>query len=276
MIKNHFVSSAVVALFALVTLSACDTSVGDETVDLSFQLQSVVGSTPLVAGTQTYSINGRNTTIESARFYMSDIVLLRSDGSEVALVTDDPVTTVARDSEGNDVPHTVTEEVILAKSDIADDVYHIGEVEAGDYVGIRFSVGLSGLTNKIDASQMDATHVLATQTDKGNHWSWNSGYIFLRMDGQVDTDGDDTVDSEWHVHLGTPNFLETVTLDTPFTLNAGDEANLHLVVDYAKFLTGLDYSDPDQLLCHTMDNLPVAQVVGANIPSAFSFHGVHN
>lgn len=263
------------SMFVLSTLvfAGCDTTVQDGTTNLSLDLQPLVGTTPLVTGTPTYDINGRQTTIESARFYVSEITLLKSDGSETIVLSDSPLATVARDANGDDVPYTVAEEVVLAKHDLGQTVYELGEVESGDYSGIRFKVGLDGLTNKVDASQVVATNPLAIQTDRGNHWSWNSGYIFLRMDGQTDTDDDGTVDSRWEVHLGTGNFLETVTLNNAFKLEADEDMELQLDVDYAKFLVGLDYSEQANLLCHTMDNLPVAQIVSSNVVSAFSFNG---
>ena len=272
--KSFRILLATILVPALVVISGCDSNVEDDSTMLSFDFDPTVGGTPLVAGSQTYSINGRATTIESARFYVSEITLLKSDGSEVVLPATTPLTTVARDASGADVPFTVDQEIVLVKSDLGTSEYAIGAADNGSYSGIRFKVGIDGLANKVDASQIAASHPLAVQTDKANHWSWNSGFIFLRVDGKVDSDGDGTPESQYDVHLGTGNFLKTVTLDTPFTLDGGDAA-LHVIVDYAMFLDGLDYSDATQLICHTMDNMPVAQKVGANIADAFTFHGVH-
>jgi hypothetical protein len=278
-LKQH---SLLVATIAIVGLAGsvgtgCDSTVNnDETAMVSFDLDAVFDGTPISSDPSTvYQLNGRNITLSTARLYLSEVTLLRDDGSEATFTSDNPVTVPAKDQNDNDISHIVEDQIILAKHDLGISRYELGEVESGRYTGVRFKLGIDGLNNRVDATQVPAGHPLAKQTDRNNHWSWNSGYIYLRLDGQVDGDGDGTTESNWETHIGSTNFLNTISLANAFELGVGDDAELHIVIDYAKFLADVDLGDPAQRLCHTMDNLPVAQKVKARVSEAFVFHGVH-
>ncbi len=275
--RFYTIPSFVVVLLVL-ALAGCDTTVQDEDpVEVSFDLEAVFDGTPLIAdGAQAVTLNGHSLTFESARMYLSGITLIKDDGTEHVFMAEQSLTTVAKNTATDtDVPHTVDEKIVLVKHDAQNAHYHLGEVEPGSYSGLRFTLGISGLTNNVDASQIPESHPLGKQTDRNNHWSWNSGFIFLRLDGLVDADGDGTPESEWDVHLGTPNYLNTLTFNQEFQLNPGQEVDLHVMIDYAKFLADLDYGDPSQHICHTMNNIPVANKVQARVQEAFMLHGVH-
>ncbi|MEZ4703006.1 MAG: MbnP family protein [Rhodothermales bacterium] len=276
MTATTYFRSGLIALI-LITFAACDTTVqDDEPAAVNFDLEAVFNGTPLIAdGVQQYTLNGRTLTIASARMYLSGITLVKEDGTEHVLLAETPLTTVAKLTDGTDVAHTVDEEIVLVKHDASISSYHLGDVDPGTYKGFKVTMGIGGLSNNVDASQIPETHPLGIQTDRNNHWSWNAGYIFLRLDGLVDADGDGTPESQWDVHLGTPMFLNTMTFDQEFELGPGSENDLHVIIDYAAFLGDLDYSDPTQHICHTMNNIPVAEKVSAKTPEAFDFHGVH-
>lgn len=270
-LRTFFLPALVAALF----LTGCDADSMDskEDVDLTLRLQGMFGSQQLVAGT-TYDHNGTNVTVSTARVYLSDFVLTTTDGQEIT-VTTDPVTVPAKDENDNDVTHTVTDKIVLTKHDMGMEDYHFGTVPEGDYSSISFRIGIVGQDNRVDASQVPATHPLAKQTDKNNHWNWANGYIYLRLDGQVDTDGDGTVDETWETHIGKENFSRVVTLDTEFSLDHEMGNQLHLMVDYQHFIHMVDLANPTERLSHTGDNLPVANKVANMMGGAFMLHGVH-
>ena len=261
-------------LFAAILFVGCDSDVmHDDHTMTSLRLQPLFDGQQLVAG-QTYDHNGTAINFGTARVYLSEIVLIKEDGTEVPF-EGETFAVPAKNETNEDVTLTVTDRVILAKHDLGHDEWDLGEVESGSYKGIRFKVGIDGANNRIDASQVPSTNPLAKQTDKNNHWSWANGYIYLRMDGQVDSDGDGTPDTAWETHIGKTTFVKTVELDTDFDLDP-DNNLIHITVDYHKFLHMVDLSDPTQRLCHTGDNLPVANKVGSMMAGAFEFHGLHS
>lgn len=260
-------------------LTGCEAnSPEDDQAMIMLDLEPMVGTQSLAENT-VYTLNGQKMTFTSARMYLSEIVLIQEDDTEVTFAGES-ITAPAKNDADETVTHTTNDRIVLAKHDAGEQAYELGEVPAGTYKGVRFKIGISGLTNKMDPTQVPATHALTKQTDRNNHWSWNSGYIFLRMDGYLDLDGDgvveETEESLWDVHIGTGNFAQVIQLDETFSLSGGAMQNLHITVDYAKMLANVDLSDPDQRRCHTMDNLPVAQKVAADLSSAFMLHGIHD
>lgn len=275
----HAMKSIRLILFPLLLLSlvftGCDSSVDEGATMVTLRLQPTVDGTPLSSDLNTsYTVNGTATSFTSARIYLSEITLLGENGEEVPF-EGEPLTLPAKDSDDNDISHTVTDRIVLARHDLGMHNYMLGEAPSGSYTGIRYKVGIAGTTNRVDASQAPAEHPLAKQTDRNNHWNWNAGYQFLRIDGKVDTNADGAPDEVWEVHLGTSNFLVDLHLPMDFELHSDEAVDLHMIIDYARLLQDVDLTDPDERLCHTADNLPVANKVGAAIDDAFHFHGVH-
>lgn len=261
-----------------ILLTGCDSSATgeNETASVSLFLQPVFDGAPLSSDLSTvYDLNGTAITFNTARFYVSEIELVKEDGSTFAL-QDDPVTVPAKDENDTDITHTVEDMIVLVKHDLGTTHYDLGELPAGSYTGIRYKIGIDGLNNRVDASQVPAGHALAKQTDRNNHWNWSAGYQYIRLDGLVDSDDDGTPDEVWETHLGTTNFLSEISQSMDFELHDGDDKDFHIIVDYKALLNEVDLSDPDQRLCHTGDNLPVANKVLGEVANAFMFHGVHD
>jgi hypothetical protein len=260
-------------LFVSVFLMGCDAdSTGSsEPVDVSLAVQGMFGSQSLTTSA-TYDHNGAAVTIEAARVYLSDFVLTTADGQEVAF-TSEPVTVPAKDENDGDITHTVTDKVLLAKNDMGMSENPMGEIPAGDYTSISFRVGIVGQDNRVDPTQFPATHPMAKQTDFNNHWSWASGYIYLRMDGEVDTDGDGAVDTHWEAHIGRDANARMVTLDTDFTVSETNN-QIHVMVDYQHFIETLDLTNPEEQVTHGMDNPPMAAKVVSMLDGAFTLGGV--
>ncbi len=261
------------ALIASVLLVGCDASdMGNEEVDLTLRLEGLFDGQQLTG--QVFEHNGANITLESARIYLSEISLTTADG-EVITFESDAITVPAKDANDNDVSHTVTDKIILAKHDLGMEDYHLGMVPEGDYTSMSFRLGIVGMDNRIDASQVPSNHSLAKQTDKNNHWNWANGYIYLRVDGQVDTDGDGTVDEDWNAHIGKDDFSRVITLDTNFTLDHETGNEVHVMVDYHDMLHMVDLADPAERVTHTSNNLPMTNKIIGMVDSAFMLHGVH-
>ncbi|GAB5520799.1 MAG: hypothetical protein RhofKO_30500 [Rhodothermales bacterium] len=272
-------SILLLALFAFV-LSACDSTVDDEDgmAMVSLDLDAMVGETPLSSDASTvYTLDGTSFKMNAARMYLSNIELLRADGTTVSF-SGESITVPAQDVNDGDnvITHTIDDKIVLVRHDAGEGEYMLGEVPAGDYTGIRFNVGVTGLANHVDVAQVPASHPLAKQTDVNNHWSWKPGFIFLRMDGTVDGDGDGVFDDRLEMHLGTAAYLTPIDIQQSFTLEADHSADLHFMVNYGMFLDGIDLADPDQLVTHGGDAPEVAQKIGANLTKGIMLHGVHS
>ncbi len=254
----------------LLLLAGCDSSVmEDGSVTLTLHVNAHVNGQPLSTNSSTtYDVNGATISFESARIYLSEITLINTQ-NEAIILESEPLTVPAKGDNDENISHTVQDQVVLVRHDAGITAYDIGSLQPGEYKEIRFKVGIAGATNRVDPSQVPPEHPLAKQTDRNNHWNWNAGYLFLRVDGLVDSDDDGTPDAGWDVHLGTEKFLREVTLSHRLTLHHETPASLNIDVNYAEFLKNVDLNDPDQRICHTMNNLPVANAVADQIIPAF-------
>jgi hypothetical protein len=135
---------------------------------------------------------------------------------------------------------------------------------------LKFNLGIDSLTNsqsEIDFAGWPADHPLAAQSPS-MHWNWNSGYIFIKVEGKVDTDGDGTPDDPMAMHTGTNNLMRVIEL------NLGDDLNeatkeLTLTLDVAKVFDNLGIVNDH--VTHTMDNVPLATKVTNNFANAFTY-----
>ena len=264
------------AALSLALLTGCDAT--EDTAMLTLNVDAMAGGAALQAN-QPFQVDGGVGQLATARLYISDITLLHEDGREVAL-TADPITVRARQEDESEIQHTVTDRYVLVKGDAGSTTASLGEVPSGTYTGVRFMLGVDGLDNRIAVEDAPATHPLAAQTPS-MHWSWNSGYVFLRMDGLLDIDDDGTPDpaigdpgsagsGQWRLHLGLTANARTIELAKDFEIDGGEMESLTLEVDFAKFVDGVGYDFPENRFCMTGGCSGVVNVATANAASAFT------
>lgn len=214
---------------AVVAFSSCKKSETSEynpsvKAPLSIEFDNVVGSSDLQLNTGSYT-NGSGETfnITKLKYYISNVVLTRTDGSVYTVPQDDSYFLV----------------------DESDEATHEAElsVPEGEYKTVQFVLGVDSLRNTMDVGQR--TGVLdPTGAGADMYWTWNSGYIFFKMEGTssaVPAPG-----TEFMYHIGgfggytsaTINNIKTITLDLTSRgvpkVKSGKSTNIHLFVDVMK------------------------------------------
>lgn len=223
--KNKFILGAIAGILFL---SGCkkDDLEYDSNVKgpLSVEFDNVAGSSDLQLGTATYTnANAQQFNITLAKYYVSNFKFTRTDGT---------VYTVPQ-----------SESYFLVNE--ADATTHAPEMQVpeGEYKSVSFVLGVDSLRNTMDVSQrtgvLDVTGAASTM-----YWSWNSGYIFFKLEGNATGFGN----YEYHVggfggySTPTTNNLRTITLDLTARgtakVKSGKETNIHLLVDLLKAVNG--------------------------------------
>lgn len=242
--KKVLYSLSIIAL--VVSLNSCKKEdAGPSNQTLKLHVHSVAGSDALNYSNTFTTAAGKRFTLSEFRYYVSGVSLLKNDGTKFP----------------------ITGKYFLVSPSVSD--YDLGSVPVGDYKGLEFSVGIDSAANHSDPATYEATNPLAIQTP-AIHWSWNSGYIFVKLEGKCDTSATNTgaLDQDLILHLGLDKFLRTVTLNTAFTVSKDNAKSLTLVADVTKYLTGVDFKTEN--MTHTMDNQPLATRLADNISSMFS------
>ncbi|MCB9235993.1 MAG: hypothetical protein H6581_30380 [Bacteroidia bacterium] len=194
---------------------------------------------------QNYTLSsGRKVNLSLAQFYVSGMKL--TDGGS---------------------GYSFDDTYLLVKGDQT--VYELGSADPGQYTGFTFDVGVDSAANHSDPSTYETSSALSPQSPS-MHWSWSSGYIFIKIEGMADTSaaGNGAVDYPFELHVGMDAMLRNVSLSQALDATLNNEVEIGMVIDWSQFFNGIDMTTP--FTTHTMDNMPVAMKVADNVSSAIT------
>ncbi len=214
-------------LFSLIfTLAACkkDSNPYDANFrgSLGLEFDNVVGEEDLKLNTGSYTnASGETFTVRSLRYFISNIRLTRTDGSEY---------TVPQDSSYFFIDESNDNSMPLLK------------IPEGEYKGISFIVGVDSLRSTMELSER--TGVLVPTI--ANYMNENNGYIFFSLEGDSPDAPQDRYDFEIGGYGGktspTINNIKEITLDLSdrgiAKIREGHESVIHMLVDISKVFTG--------------------------------------
>lgn len=262
----------IVAVSAIIILSSCNKDSGSDiqagdTGSLILEFDNVVGSNDLQLNTGNYTNgSGESFTISTLDYYISNIILSKSDGTGYVVPKDESYFLIKEEDEDS---HEI----------------ELENVPAGDYTSFTFVVGVDSLKNT--APVEERTGVLdPSGAANGMYWSSNSGYIFLKMEGTspVSTAADQKVS----YHVGgfggysspTLNNIKTVTITAPFESNAKvrkgkpTPPEVHIFVDAGKILDGTSHVSIAQY--PMVDSSDISASIANNYAAMFSIDHIHN
>ncbi len=159
------------------------------------------GTDTLKLGRKYLTAGGDSVRFEMARFYISDIALVDSTGKSYPLIGTYLV----------DVFDSAARALGYAAVDV--------KALPGTYRGIRYTVGVPFDQNHRDP----ALQASPLGMSSGMFWDWNSGYIFNRVEGKVDSAG---TEKALAFHIGGDNHTVPVNL---FGLSSSDSISVTVV-----------------------------------------------
>jgi hypothetical protein len=163
-----------------------------------------------------YPLGDTHIRISLLRFFLGDVTLLGPDGDTTVL----------------DI-HNVDFSLNQSDQTTADlgETVRIANPPVGLWTGIRFGIGVPGDLNRMSPADFPAGHPLSNPSE---FWdAWNS-YIFAKLEGQSDLDGDgDYADdnSSFLYHSGTQAQYVTLTFEEPFEVKPCQTARLDFGLD---------------------------------------------
>jgi hypothetical protein len=261
---------SVVVIFSLIvfSISCSKDEVTPGPGDLTLEFDNVVGDADLQLNTtNTPYVNskGEAFNITWLTYYVSNIKLKKSDGTVY-------IDEVKSDGSSGyyliDEADSESQEVVLKN------------IPAGDYTEVTFTIG-------VDANQVNqGAQTGPLDPAKGLFWSWNSGYIFMAVEG-VSPVATGMMGTAFQYHVGgykedpanvnLVNNIKTITLSfngDMAPVKAGHEPEVHLLYDVNKFFNGT--GGQITFSTNTMRHSPKSCVdVAGNIPGAFSVDHVH-
>jgi hypothetical protein len=113
---------------------------------------------------------------------------------------------------------------------------------SGDYTkfaNLQGFIGVDSVLNHSDPSAFPNESPLNISNAGPMHWGWNPGYIFMNIEGKVDTipDGINNLDHSFSFHIGTDLYRRDFSFTNLNWLKISDsERKLNLKLDLWKFL----------------------------------------
>lgn len=194
--------------------------------------------------------DGRHLVVHTAQLYISNIQLIKLDGSVIA------------------APPTI----ILLKQGLEE--FEVGTVPSGNYKSIRFDVGLM---DSINAATPSVYNLILHQPSM---WFGSSaqpdGFVFVNFQGLIDTSArlNGNALTPFAYKIGTTSHRTTVTMpDQPYTVVPNQQAIRHVSAIYSRLFENIDLSDAGNLTITTVAQNAgsAAQKIAANIVNMFEY-----
>ncbi len=221
----------------MLVLTACSKATNTPTTTqtlapLSIEFDNIVGGQNLILNNVNYtSAAGEQYNIQLLQYYISNITVKKEDGTTY---------TVPQDSS-----------YFLIKESEPDTRFARVKVPEGNYTSVSFLLGVDSLRSTMDISKRTGVLDPSGGMDDGMYWGWNSGYIFLKMEGtSPQAPLDPTGVRKYRYHIGgfggysapTINNIKRITIDLNSRgiaqVRTNRSANVHLMVDISKVLSG--------------------------------------
>lgn len=251
--------------FAL-CMQACsdDGAEPSTTGKLTLEFDARVGTQNLQVGTSSYvNALGQDYKVDVLRYYISNIKLKRPDGT----FYEDPL------SEDGSKGY-----YLIDDSNAASTFVTLENVPYDNYTGAEFTIG-------VDASRVSQGAQTGALDPANKHfWTWNSGYIFVKIEGTSSYSTE--TGNEYLYHMGgyktdpaIPTLVNNIKIKSILfggeeaVVSASSQPEIHIIVDVKKFFEGetnIDFSQNAQ--CH----VPTCGVaIADNYENTFVFDHLH-
>lgn len=205
-----------------------------------------------------YDGSGQPFRFENIRFYLSNLRLVRADGTEVPV--SNTIELDLYDASGMPRKATVEDNFLLANP-IFEQTYTIGNFrESGSsFEKIRFAVGIEGVANEAIPDSLPDDYPLGRiEPALDLHFDQDSGYVFSHIELFRDTTSADTIPVV--LRIGTTPYLRVVELSLPsggYTPTDGFNTLLTLRVNYVEWFQSLNIRQdtPAQMIEKIVQNL---------------------
>jgi len=230
---NQYFAAAYAVCAAFILLSCSTATPGPDVPaggKIRLEFDNVVGDKNLVLNSVTYK-NASNEDFVVTRFnyFISNIKLTRADGSVFVVPQDSSYFLVKED--------TKTSQFVT-----------LNNVPFADYTAAEFMVGVDSTRNTAPIEKRQGVlDPSGSMTDDGMYWAWNSGYIFVKLEGT--SSKGNPVNGKFYYHIGlfggynekTVNNTRIVKMnfgELKASVTSGNTPEVHFLVDVLKVFDG--------------------------------------
>lgn len=231
-------------VLGIISISACKKQVAVSEGPLTIKFQNRCQDQYISYGQYNYAnFAGNQYSINLLKYYVSNVVLIKEDGSEFALNNYDLIDAF------NSTNYSTVE---------------AAKVPFGNYTKMRFYLGIDKSRNHSGAQDGDLDPV------NNMIWTWATGYLFLKHEGNFINTNGDTVALEYH--LGTDAALPTVEIPINLKMQEG-VGRMNIQFDLNNMYNNPSIDFNTQAIRHSTsanDSIWITQMK-ANVDDAFKF-----
>ena len=189
--------------------------------------------------------------------YVSRVSLFIEDFN---LIGDETFTLIDRDY------FTLTDDHLSSASAQEGTLIFRGELEQDEYTA-SFNIGVSPEDNAKEPADFPSDNVLSNAAE---YWPGWSSYIFAKVEGFIDLDGDGDEETGFALHMGADDAFRSVTISDKMVL---DENNTKLYIDINLenlFMNnGVMYDIAANPQIHSRDQNPLVIILSDNLVTCF-------
>lgn len=257
-------------IFAIVaiSISACQSDSiepinPNDKNNLTIEFDNIVGAQNLALGSTKYTnASGEDFIVTTLNYFVSNISLKKTDGTRV----------------------TMADQYFLVKEvDPTSLTPVLKDVPAGDYTSMTFTIGVDSVKSISAVDQRTGNLDPASYGTDNMYWSWNSGYIFFKMEGISSKAPTNAAGlNKFQYHIGgfggrtsaTANNLRKVTVNLPSTVTVRKSIapTVHFLVD----VNGVFGSNVKIASGAVIMNPAISGPIANNYQNIFKVDHVHN
>ena len=136
------------------------------------------------------------------------------------------------------------------------------------YTSMRISLGLPSAVNSTDPTDYTTDSPLA---NAGEYWAGWESYIFHKLEGKMDPDGDGELDAGIALHIGSNDAYRSGSINRSIIVKGGETTTINIELDLMKLLTveeqAFDLIETPQV--HHLGVLPKVLPIMDNLIEAF-------
>ncbi len=263
------INYALTLVFASALMLACTNDkvdpIDNSTNAITLEFDNRVGAQKMALGSTTYKNgSGEEFTLTRFNYFISNVALKNADGTVLKFPD---------------------QYFLIRQSDPTTWEPELKEVPAGDYTEISFTIGVDSTRSASDISARTGVLDPASYGDDAMYWSWNSGYIFVKMEGTSPVVPLNSAGKRaFEMHVGgyggrtavAPNNLRAVKLPllSKATVRKDIAPTIHLVADFLKVFDGPKTIKLAET--NSVHNPAVAGPLADNYMTMFVVDHVHN
>ena len=248
-------------LFTLLLISFTYLSCGDDEPDVTqngegsveMALKVNYDGAPLVLLKEYEYPDGKALYFSKFSFYMSELSLRTEEG----VASSDAVNYLRLGQAHN----TAADAVEGLK-------FNLNGVKSADYVNLSFGIGVPAIQNAMKPADFPSTNDLTLSEE---YWgNWNS-YIFCKVEGVIDFDGDGIPETDFALHLGADEAFVDIELDRDFVVNDNRTTELIIPIELKNFFgSGSNIFDIEaNPKIHTLSQSAAIAELAVNLKTCF-------